>query len=68
MAEKADGLQEQEMSEDKEAEFVERLVRIMIEEGRRFDAESAWIERQFPKDERERRQVKIILAEMRVAK
>ena len=54
--------------EDKEAEFVERLVRIMIEERNRFNAESAWREREFPENESERRQVRIILAEVRARK
>lgn len=51
-----------------EDELIERLVRVMKEEGQRFKAESAWRERDFPEDEMERRQVKIILSEMKVAR
>lgn len=53
------GWTEDERNED-------RLVQLMVDEGKRFDAESAWREREFPKHERERRQLKIVLSEMRV--
>lgn len=48
-----------------EEALVEDLVRIMREEGKRFDAESAWQEHRYPDHERERRQVKIIMAELK---
>ncbi len=54
------------MSSAKEEEQIERLVKLMCEEGARFDAESAWNEKSYPEHERERRQVKIMLAELRV--
>jgi hypothetical protein len=54
------------MSADKEEQEIERLITVMRAEAARFDAESAWRERDFPEHERERRQVKIILAELKV--
>lgn len=50
----------------RERDIEDRLVQLMIDEGRRFDAESAWRERDYPPDERERRQIRIIIAELRV--
>lgn len=51
---------------DEEKKVVDRLVRLMVEEGRRFRAESAWQEHRYPENELERRQVKMVLAELRV--